>query len=160
MNCQKCGNNLEKKNESRGVCDNCFSIILKDRLQLKSVILDNISLPVAVINEKLDIFSTNESLLKFVDKSLTEIAGGQLGGDVFNCKYANLPGGCGKTEFCEDCEIRKIVEKTANNGKSYNEDVMLYISKDGKQLKTKMNVSTRVIEGQIFLQVNDMDFIG
>lgn len=158
MNCRICGKELLEK-QSRGFCDECFSEILKNKQQLKEKILDNIGLPVVVIDSNVNVFSANNDLLKFIDKSLTEIAG-QLGGDVFNCTYAKLPGGCGKTEFCEDCEIRDLVVKTLEEKQSKKENIHLTLDIKGKEIKTKMNVSTRIIEGKVFLQINDVDFIG
>ena len=37
-------------------------------------------------------------------------------GEVFECKYAGLPGGCGETVHCKSCTIRKTVMATTKSG--------------------------------------------
>jgi hypothetical protein len=44
---------------------------------------------------------------------------GFRGGDVFECAYASLPGGCGETIHCEACTIRNTVMDTFKTGKSH-----------------------------------------
>lgn len=159
MNCQLCGKPLDQK-KSRGFCDECFSKILNNRDQLKEEIIDNIDLPVIVIDDNLNTFTANNSLLEFIDKSLSEVAG-QLGGDVFNCKYTELEGGCGKTQFCDDCEIRNLVVKTLKEGVPCKEEsVRLFLVMKGREIETMLSISTKIIENKVFLQINDVDFIG
>ena len=50
--------------------------------------------------------SANKLGRETVSKDMDHITG-YLGGEVFQCHYATLPGGCGQTLHCKSCVIRK-----------------------------------------------------
>lgn len=52
-------------------------------------------------------------------KKKPEEVEGELGGDAFGCRHANLPGGCGSTVHCKTCTIRMTVMDTLQSGKSH-----------------------------------------
>ncbi len=41
---------------------------------------------------------------------------GLLGGEAMACARSRLPGGCGKTEHCRECTIRRMVQEIAASG--------------------------------------------
>lgn len=157
--CKICGKEIYEKQSHLGYCEDCMKLVFKDKEKLKDL-LDNLQLPVMAINSKdTKIITANEDLLQFVNKSLDEVAG-QLGGDVMDCVYADEPGGCGQTYFCSDCPIRNAVLKTVET-KIPQKDIdveMLLLSGD-KSIKTRLNISTKIKDETILLQINDYYFL-
>lgn len=62
----------------------------------------------------------NSAGLDLLKKKPEEVEG-ELGGDVFGCRYADLPGGCGNTVHCKTCTIRLTVLDTLHSGNSHVE---------------------------------------
>ncbi len=86
-------------------------------------ILDYINameLPVLVINEDGTVKTANFSALSVLEKSHGEIEN-RKGGEVFRCRYSDLPGGCGGTVHCVDCTIRMLVMDTFSTGNGHFE---------------------------------------
>jgi hypothetical protein len=57
----------------------------------------------------------NEAGADFLQAPADDIVG-RLGGDVFECVHASLPGGCGATVHCSGCTIRRTVTRTHDTG--------------------------------------------
>ena len=55
--------------------------------------------------------SANKQAQSLLQKELPDIEGFK-GGEVFECAYASLPGGCGNTVHCDGCTIRNTVMDT------------------------------------------------
>lgn len=52
------------------------------------------------------------------------------GGEVLHCVHAeDAPGGCGHSDFCPDCNLRKTVQATARDGKVHR-------SRAGMEIRT------------------------
>ena len=104
--------------ETHGICEQCW-----DNLDFQQGVpldhyLDALNMPIAVVNAEGRIADMNTAARRIVGKSLEAISG-HFGGDVFECKYARLPGGCGKTVHCSGCAIRQTVEDTLNSGQPH-----------------------------------------
>ncbi len=71
-----------------------------------------------MIDSSLSLARKSAVFIRFLTKKTHEVEG-QLGGDVFSCAYASLPGGCGQTIHCKSCTIRITVTDTAETGKQH-----------------------------------------
>lgn len=78
--------------------------------------LDGLDAPVLVVESSGSIKTCNHKARKLVQKDLSEIEG-YKGGEVFSCRYARLPEGCGNTVHCSGCTIRRTVMETFQTGK-------------------------------------------
>ena len=102
---------------SHGMCGDCARKALSfNAISLRSF-LDQFSKPVFLVTGEGRIVTGNSPGLALLHKK-TEEVDGKLGGDVFGCKYAKMPGGCGKTVHCKTCTIRIAVMNTLKSGKS------------------------------------------
>ena len=155
MRCIICGKDLSPS-EGKLICDDCFSKLLKDPQLLKEKVLDQIDNPILVADkETTKIVGANENLLQFVGKPLDDVVG-SLGGNVIGCIHADKLGGCGNTEFCSDCPLRNMVEETIedNQSKVYN-NIDMTLNSDGKVIRAKFDVSTKIKDGTVLIQIND-----
>jgi len=80
----------------------------------------------------------------------------QLGGDVMECTYANLPKGCGKTEHCTGCGIRNTVMKTFSTGEPQkNVKAYQYIETPDGVKRTLFSITTEMVGEIVLLRIDD-----
>jgi PAS domain-containing protein len=107
---------LADESISHGICEPCEQHLRQqlDGLSLGGY-LDGFRFPILALDPDGRIIAANQLMAEMLGKSNRELAG-LLGGDAFECQYARLPGGCGKTEHCKTCTIRRVVTYTAETG--------------------------------------------
>ena len=116
--------------------------------------LDRLDVPVIVADGDAVVSAANKPLLAMLGKSLGQIAG-QRGGDVFECAYAHLPGGCGHTVHCSGCAIRMAVTETFTTGRSLR-NVPAYLNRDmpTQFLQLSLAISTEKAWGMVLLRID------
>jgi transcriptional regulator of aromatic amino acid metabolism len=125
--CSKCNKNYrddysELSSErviTRGICDECTSFLLWPNRPTMTDFLDCFDAPIVAIDSLGNVITANQIARELLQKELSDIVGLQ-GGNVFECAFAKLPEGCGKTIHCDGCTIRKTVMDTLHTGKSHS----------------------------------------
>ena len=102
---------------THGICQECVYDLVSQRGIPLQRFLDGLDAPVLVVESDGTIMTANNKASTLVKKDLSEIEG-YKGGDVFSCRYARLPEGCGNTTHCSGCTIRRTVMETFQSGKS------------------------------------------
>lgn len=100
---------------SHGICDDCAKMLSNDPRKTAGQYLESLDDAIFLVGAGGRVVSANSAARSVVGKELTAIED-RLGGDVFECANADLPGGCGKTEHCKACAIRNSVEETLASG--------------------------------------------
>ena len=100
---------------SHGICLRCTPQFFAGTGASFSNFLDRFEVPLFLIGPDTCLVDANALGKKLVGKELTQIQG-YSGGEVFECAYAELPGGCGETIHCKSCTIRRVVTETAATG--------------------------------------------
>jgi hypothetical protein len=77
--------------------------------------LDDVAVPVALVDGEGRVRAVNDKAQAMIGRKTEQIEG-LPGGDVFQCAYARLPGGCGNTVHCSGCAIRRTVMETHATG--------------------------------------------
>lgn len=103
---------------SHGICPDCFREAMSHRGERLRDCLDRFSDPVFLVDSSGRIIAANSEAFSTLGKAPEEL-GGQLCGDAFDCRYAGLPGGCGRTTHCKTCTIRLTITDTMESGKSH-----------------------------------------
>jgi len=137
-----------------GLCEECFRH-LEARMGTPLMdYLDGLDVPVLATDDDVVVQAANKPLLELVGKGLSEVQG-QRGGDVFECAYARLPGGCGRTVHCSGCAIRRAVTETFVTGKSQR-GVRAYLSRDNvtAMLQLGLVISTEKAFGVVLLRID------
>ena len=100
-----------------------------------------------------EVCSLNDRAAEMVGKNIGQAKGLQ-GGDVFECKYAKLPGGCGKTIHCSGCTIRNTVTDTLQTGNSHSQvPATLNTYQQGESVDVEFLISTEKVNNVVFLKV-------
>lgn len=142
---------------THGICGNC-----KDNLSFQmgvelGVFLDSLKLPVVMVDRGGTIVTANDQARTLLRKGLPEIEG-YKGGEVFECAYARLPEGCGKTVHCSGCTIRRTVMETFDTGRSYLKvPATLNRKTPENPEKIKMLISTEILDDLVLLRIDKIE---
>lgn len=118
--------------------------------------LNSLPLPVLVISDAGRVRTANTTARRVLGKTLAQVRG-RLGGEVFECQYARLPGGCGRTIHCSGCAIRHTVMETFRTGESqYRVPATLNSCRDDNPVIHYL-ISTRKEGNVVLLQVDEAD---
>jgi len=144
---------------SHGICASCIEKHFSDCGEKLTDFLDEIPLPVAVINSDRRVQYANKAGQNLLSKNLEQIYG-RVGGDVFRCSYAHLPEGCGKTVHCHSYTINQLVSETAETGTAFHR-VGAYLDMDGLSgIETvKLLISTERIGSFVFLRIEQIEAV-
>ena len=100
---------------SHGICRSCLDDYMKGSGISLNEFMDSLPVPVFAVDVEGRVQAANKLGRETVSKQEDQIAG-FLGGEVFQCHYSTLPGGCGQTPHCKSCVIRNSVMKTHSTG--------------------------------------------
>jgi len=100
---------------THGLCEACAQHIFAQMGISMREYLDGFDEPVVVVDADGLVQTANAAARRLLGKSLPDIEGCK-GGDVFECRYASLPEGCGRTIHCSGCTIRRTVMDTFESG--------------------------------------------
>jgi len=141
---------------THGMCEECaYHLFAQIGMPLRKY-LDGLGAPVLVMNPDGSVKTVNSQATELVQKELSEIEG-NLGGDVFECAYASLPGGCGQTVHCSGCTIRKTVMETFETGQSRLR-VPAYLNREssGEAEQIRFLISTEKVADIVLLRVDEV----
>jgi PAS domain-containing protein len=142
---------------THGICENCSTNLLFQMGVELGVFLDSLKLPVVVVDRGGTIVTANHQARTLLRKGLSEIAG-YKGGDVFECAYARLPGGCGNTMHCSGCTIRRTVMETHGTGRGFlRVPATLNRNTPGDSEKIKLLISTERIADVVLLRIDELE---
>lgn len=139
---------------THGICDECASLLLWPHRPAMLDFLDTLDAPVVVVNSSAEICSANKPARDILQKELHEIDGSP-GGNVFECVFAQLPEGCGKTLHCDGCTIRKTVMDTLQTGKSHlNVPAGLFRGTTESSHEIRLLISTEKAHDVVMLRID------
>lgn len=116
---------------SHGICESCALFVLSDKFRFRDF-LESIDAPLLAVDAGGRAITANTVALKTLGKGMPQVEG-KLEGEVMECEYSRLPGGCGRTDHCLGCQIRRSVDHTRSTGES--------------QVRTKAYMSIQAPEG-------------
>lgn len=112
---------LDGSNEeiiTHGICDSCSRKMLWPHRPEMIDFIERLTAPIIVVGPTGNVSTANKQAREILQKELPDIEG-LPGGIVFECIFAKLPEGCGKTIHCDGCTIRNTVMDTFTSGKSH-----------------------------------------
>ncbi|MCK5706601.1 MAG: hypothetical protein KAI43_03020 [Candidatus Aureabacteria bacterium] len=146
--------NDETNAVTHGICNDCkIDLVYKD-LSLRELI-ESFKEPILILIDQAIVSTGNKAALKMLGKDFVDIEG-KLGGDVMECVYSELPGGCGHTEHCTGCTIRNTVMDTLSTGKHQkNRTAYQYIQTPEGPQKMKFIISTEKFFDVVLLKIEE-----
>jgi len=158
--CAWCKRAMEEKpgpvrHITHGICPDCrLDFIPKKEISLDRL-LEKISAPVLVVDAECKVQYANSLARVVLGKELSAIQGLPTG-NVFECDYAYLPEGCGNTQHCAGCWIRRTILAThATSDNVYQRKA--YVSQrqaGGEVTRTCLLISTEKVQDAVLLRID------
>jgi PAS domain-containing protein len=143
---------------SHGICDDCISNIKAQMGVPLNEFLDGLKAPIFLVDSDVVVIAANTAARGLLGKDPDRIEG-LRGGDVFECAYARLPGGCGKTVHCSGCAIRRSVTETYRTGDSHLR-TPAYLNRHelDRTRRLDMMISTERVGDIVLLRIDRINF--
>ena len=162
--CAWCGKELGQNGKlgeasiSYGICLPCANAVIIDLPVKLHHFLDQISVPVLLASYEGVVKTANSTACLMLGKTLEEIEE-RRGGEVFDCVYALLPGGCGNTYHCSGCVIRRSVTETFATGVPVcRTPATLKQSTREQPQDVKLLISTEKFRDYVLLKIHGEEF--
>ena len=138
---------------SHSICQDCLSNIRFQAGGSLSDYLETLPWPVLVVDADAVVQDANRAARGLIKKPIEQIRG-RLGGDVFECAYARLPEGCGRTIHCSGCTIRRTVTNTLATGRPrLKVPAVLRQGDPDDPDQVQLYISTQKVDGLVFLTI-------
>jgi len=148
---------FSKSSITYGICDECLNTYFGPQQIGFLDFIDSLNAPVVVIDGTGSVSSANIKARVLLQKELPHIEGFK-GGDVFECAFARLPGGCGETIHCDACTIRNAVMETFLTGKSHLKTpayLLHGVFDDNHEIR--FLISTEKVKDVVLLRIDEVD---
>lgn len=147
---------IDDERISHGVCLDCFPKFVAGSGESFESFIESLPAPVFLVDQNGCMLYANSLGQKLTSKKNQGEMQGRLGGEVFSCKHAKLPGGCGQTIHCRTCTIRETVSKTFETGNAYTRVPAYMDLGDLTGDKTiRFLISTEKVENVVLLRIDD-----
>ena len=157
--CSQCNEEFDKcpvePNSSaviNGICENCKkNLFCQTDIELRKY-LDALPVPMILVDPEKGVKIANQMASAMLGKKLPDIEG-YLMGIVFECKFAELPGGCGRTTHCSGCTIRLAVTETYATGNGFHK-IRVFVNQEERQIP--LLISTEKIGEFVFIRIDEV----
>jgi PAS domain-containing protein len=142
---------------THGICPNCLASVERNHRGSLRDLLGRFEAPILCVDRDGEIVAANEGACRLLQKDISEVEG-YLCGRFMECRWARLPEGCGKTEHCVGCAIRRAITTTLDTG----EDMVgqrSYVDRtrpDGTSERTKLLLSTERANDLVLLRIDEL----
>ena len=138
----------------RGVCPRCREALLCQSGVGLQGYLDSLPEPVLLVDGDGRIQAVNEKARNLLHRDLLNFRG-EAFGVAFECRYARLPGGCGRTVHCSGCTIRQAVTETYQTGETVLErGATLQPAGLDEKPEVRMLISTKKLGDAVLLKIS------
>lgn len=142
---------------SHGICAACMSFVLDSNPKHVRDFIDRLAAPVLLVDQNVAVVDANVAASVAFRRSPEDLEG-MLGGEIVECAYARLPGGCGRTVHCAACQIRGAVTHTHQTGEpvhgveAYND-----VRTRTGVVRRRIRLSTERVDGTVLLRLDPVE---
>jgi len=162
--CAWCGKKLSdsdsysSKDISYGICLPCANAVIMNVPNDLADFLDQISVPVLLVSYEGVVQTANQKACALLGKQISSL-GERRAGEVFECAYSQLPGGCGNTYHCSGCVIRRSILETHATGNPLSRvPACIKQSSPESPQEIKFLISTERFSNYVLLKIHGDDF--
>jgi PAS domain-containing protein len=142
---------------SHGLCERCAHHLHAQMGLPLLEYLDGLGAPIVVVDADVTVRMANQRACALLKRDLSMVQG-KKGGEVFECAYALLPGGCGYTMHCSGCAIRRAVTETYRTGRScLRVPACLHPDTPGAEREVELLISTEKVGEVVLLRIDEVD---
>jgi PAS domain-containing protein len=119
--------------------------------------LEGLPVPILLLDDDASVLFANGRAREILGKELPETRRRRIG-EVFECVWALSPRGCGRTEHCSGCAIRRSVTETHRTGLPLSgvRARLCRTSPEGEE-RTWLRISTSLAGDVVLLRVEGLD---
>ena len=140
---------------THGICDDCKTKLLGERAISLSSFLNRLEFPVLAATDDWMVIDANRAAEQIVGKTAVQLKN-HRGGVVIECYNSGMPGGCGKTENCAGCALRRTVADTHADGRSrYGVYASPNVFRGGAFGRLQLRVSTEKVGAIVILSIEE-----
>jgi len=138
---------------THGICESCSIDLWGEVGTPVEEFLESLGIPTLLVDGPGVVEGANSGVLGLVGKTQGEVDG-RLGGEVFDCVNAGLPGGCGRTVHCSACTVRNTVTRTYTTGKSETRvPAILKVRPEGIPEEIAFYITTEKVGDRVLVQI-------
>ena len=138
---------------THGICPKCAADMLGERSLPLRLFLETLPYPVMIVDREGAVVAANQFVQRVVGKGDRDIVD-CLCGVAWECRNATLPEGCGKTEHCAGCTMRRAVTRTFDTGEAILRAPAIINHADGRE--RRLVISTELKAGVVFLRIDEI----
>lgn len=139
-----------------GICKDCASAMLAGVPVDVDEFLDRFDSPIVLLNQAGNIAGVNRLAQLRLGKTREEIDH-LLVGNVFECRHARLPGGCGKTVHCMGCAIRRTFTECLREGGGRRDcNAVLHRHDHGRDETIRLRLSAERLGNYVLMRIDAM----
>ncbi len=121
-----------------------------------SEFLGTVGIPVMVLDGAFKVVDMNGMAESALHTTTAEAQGSSVGVAI-SCHNAGLPGGCGASENCPGCQLRRYLMATYTDGRPrFSQISRLEIEGKGEARPVQFRFSTEKVGGVVVLMIEDM----
>jgi hypothetical protein len=144
---------------THGICGACRSTVLNGSGSTLRRFLERLKEPVFLVTGDVVVEAANASACMATGKRAADIEG-RLGGNVMECAYDRLPGGCGKTVHCVGCQLRASVSRTFATGEALlRVEAFQDVQTPHGVQRRRLSISTEKANEMVLLRVDSMEML-
>lgn len=102
---------------THGICPDCLREVLAFKGEPMLRFLNRFPGPVYLVNDDYEVVAANRDGAELLGREPEDFEGKILG-QAIECEFSYISDGCGKTEHCRTCTIRRALAETIKTGKS------------------------------------------
>jgi PAS domain-containing protein len=143
---------------THGICAECEEHFQGNESESLRIFLNRFDTPILCVDDDVQLITANDAACEFLEKEPNEI-GDIMCGEMVQCRWSRLPGGCGRTEHCVACAIRLMVNETLVSGENV-EERMAFVDRFGDAgdiQRVRFRVSTERHGGTVLLRLQATD---
>jgi PAS domain-containing protein len=147
----------EGQQATHGICSDCRDFLERNRPGSLRDFLNRLSRPVLCVDFDVKVVAANDAACAILGQDPCRVEGSLLG-DLTECRWARLPGGCGRQEHCLACAIRRSVDRTYRTGEQvFREKAWIDVrTPDRPAGRKRMCVSTAKRNDLVFLRIDEI----
>lgn len=147
----------DRRRITDSVCGDCSeNFVFQMGVPLQAFI-DSLEAPIFVIDGDSMVQAANKWGYAMLKKESSQVRN-QLTGVVFECAFARLTEGCGRTVHCSGCAIRRSVYHTMETGKSLTRvPAVLNCGEPSGPEKIGMHISTEKMGNVVLLRIDESE---
>lgn len=151
------GNPSPGPRTSHGICTACATTLLEELGIPVGHFLSSLDVPVILVSDDVEVLDASPGALAMLGKARETVLG-RLGGEVFECANAHLPGGCGRTVHCSGCTLRQTVTSTWETGlPQVRVPATLEVTPNGGPERIDLLVTTARVGDRVVLRIESPD---